>query len=132
MPVCTTPMCTDGRTAVVEMEHTFSYLKQNYPTFNQEYFGPAVASIRASLDAVDSIYADWIPFNPTCCTIEEIGSQADLLTNQMLQSVGASGVPAPPPAGTDWFSIALLGGLALVAIAYAPTIQTYLPKRKRR
>lgn len=132
MPVCTTPMCTDGRAAVVEMEYTFGYLKQNYPTFAAEFFAPAVASTRASLDAVDSFYADWIPFNPTCCTIEEIGAGADVLTNQMLQSVGASAVPHPPAGGTDWLSVAIIGGLALVAVAYAPQIKAALPAARKR
>jgi len=120
--VCTTPMCKDGRAKVVQMEYTWSYLKDTEPSFNADGFQPTVQSLRASLDSVDSWYADLIPFNTTCCTIDEIGSQAETLTNQMLASVGAISVP-PAPQPTDWSTLLLIGGAVVLLIVYSPQIK---------
>lgn len=127
MAVCTTPMCKSGRAAVAKMWYTFNYLKANYQNFNAAGFEPTCKSIQAALDSVDSWYADFIPFNPTCCTIDDIGRQADTITNQMLASVGGVTIPEPPP-GTDWTSVIVFGGVVLLLVAYAPQIKAALKK----
>lgn len=120
--VCTTPMCKDGRAAVERMNWTYQYLDDQYQNFNPATYQATVESIRSSLAAVDSWYADWIPFNPTCCTIADIGAQADVITNQMLASVGAANIPPPPPQ-TNWGTIVVVGGVVLLLVAYQPQIK---------
>lgn len=123
--VCTSTMCKTGRAAVAKMWYTLNYLRANEPSFNAAGFEPACRGIQASLDAVDSWYADLIPFNPTCCTIDDIGRQADALANQMLASVGAANIPPPPPQ-TDWLTVALVGGAILLLAVYSPQIKKAL------
>jgi len=120
--VCTTPLCKSGRAAVAKARWTWQYLKDNYPGFNAGSFNPAIQSLEASLASVDSWYADFIPFNPVCCTIEDLGAQADILTNQMLGSVGAVNIP-PPPAQTDWVTLAVVAGAVLLLVTYSPQIK---------
>lgn len=126
---CTTVLCKDGRAKVAAMFHTLNYLTANAPGFIASAYAPPASNIQASLDAVDSWYADLIPFNPTCCTIDDIGRRADALTNQMLSSVGATSVDVPPPpVETDWTKVVLLGGVIFVLVAYAPQIKAALKK----
>jgi len=125
--VCTTALCKSGRAAVSQMLYTFDYLRAQYTKFNAGSFQPTVQALKAQLESVDSWYADMIPFNPTCCTIDDIGRQADTLTNQMLASVGAANVPPPPPA-TNWGNLIVFGGVALVLVAYAPQIKAAMKK----
>lgn len=122
-------MCSDGRAAVVEMWRAFNYLSEIYPDFHSGAFRPSCEAIQAALDANDSWYADWIPFNPTCCTIAGIGEQAEVLTTQMLASVGAATLPAPPK-GTDWASLVVIGGLLAIALVYSPQIKAALWARR--
>jgi len=123
--VCTTVLCKDGRAAVAKMWFTWNYLRDTFPNFNAASFESTAHSIQSALDAVDSWYADLIPFNPTCCTIDDIGKQADLITNQMLVSVGAANIPEPPPL-TDWTSVILIGGTILLLVVYSPQIKKVL------
>jgi len=124
--VCTSVGCTEGRAAVARMLATFADLQANYPAFKASSFAAPVQTIKDSLDAEDSWYATWIPFNPTCCVIADLGVQADALTNQMLNSVGASPLPELP-APTDWASVVLIGGVILLLVVYSPTIKKALP-----
>ena len=125
--VCTTPMCKDGRAAVARMDWTFQYLVVQYPNFNKTAYSATVESIKASLAAIDSWYADLIPFNPNCCTMADLGAQADNITNQMLGSVGAVNIPPPPPS-TNWASLIVFGGVALLLIAYQPQVSRLFKK----
>lgn len=123
--VCTTPLCKSGRAAVAKAWYTWHYLQDNYQNFNAASYQPALQAIQASLDSVDSWYADLIPFNPVCCTIDDLGAQAEILTNQMLASVGAVNIPPPPPQ-TDWLTVALVGGAILLLAVYSPQIKKAL------
>lgn len=120
--VCTTTLCKDGRADVQAMWYTLNYLRENYTDFEYSRFQPTCQSIQQELNAVDSWYADLIPFNPTCCTIENIGLEAQAITSQMLTSVGAVGVPAPPPS-TDWSTLVFVGGAILLLVVYSPQIK---------
>lgn len=121
--VCATSlMCKKGRSAVEQMSHTFDYLRDNNQGFNAAAFEPTVRSIESEFNAIYSFYTEWIPFNPDCCTIEDIGINADAITNQMLASVGAAGVPPPPPQ-TDWGTVIIVGGVILLAVVYSPQVK---------
>ena len=120
--VCTSVMCEDGRRKVSEMWATYDYLLANYPAFNSSQFLPAATTLQQSLEAIDSWYATWIPFNPVCCSIDDIGNQAAQLTNTMLTSVGAARVPSPPPA-TNWGNVIVIAGIVLIAAIYSPQIK---------
>lgn len=121
--VCTTVMCHDGRRKVSEMWAAFNYLSENYSNFDRARFLPTCNTLQQSLDAVDSWYATWIPFNPVCCSVDDIGNQAITVTNNMLASVGAESVPLPPPGATDWGSVIMFAGLVALAVVYSPQIK---------
>ena len=123
--VCTTVMCEDGRRKVAQMWTAFNYLSENYPAFNRNHFLPVCNTLQQSLDAIDSWYATWIPFNPVCCSMDDIGNQAIQVTNQMMSSVGAATVPEPP-AGTDWGTVVVVAGVVLLAALYSPQIKRAL------
>lgn len=126
--VCATSLvCKSGRAAIQRMTWTLAYLKDQYPNFDASRFVPTVESIQSSLAAIDHFYTDWIPFNPDCCEFESLGNQADVMTNSMLQSVGAANIPPPPPE-TDWASVIVFGGVALLLIAYQPQISRLFKK----
>jgi len=112
--VCTTVQCSQGRVSVEQMQATFDSLKTN-PQFNVGSFEPTVLSIKQSFDASYSAIDEWIPFNPNCCAIKDIGAQADLITSRMLASVGSVS-PGPGPGTTPDFNIGT--GLLAFAIAF--------------
>ena len=127
--ICTTTLCKDGRAAVEKMRFTRDYLTSNYPNFNADSFQPTIKALQAELESVDYWYADLIPFNPTCCVIDDIGKEADILTNQMLASVGAVNVPTPPE--SNWSNAVLIGGIALLLVVYSPQIKSVISSRNR-
>lgn len=123
--VCTSVMCEDGRRKVAQMWTAFNYLSENYASFDRNHFLPTCNTLQQSLDAIDSWYASWIPFNPVCCSIDDIGNQAIIITNQMMASVGAATVPEPP-ASTDWASVIVVAGVVVVLAIYSPQIKKAL------
>lgn len=99
---CTTAMCARGRTSVNEMQNMYDTLSSDYTDFDRNRFAPTVSGIKKSFDDAYSVFSEYVPFNPTCCTIAELGKQADTVTSQMLQSVSAAPAgqgpsSAPPP-----------------------------------
>lgn len=107
---------------MAEMWSFFNTLSSN-AAFKPEQFKTSADSIQAELDSVDSYWADWIPFNPTCCTINTIGQKAVALTAQMAQSVGIAPPPKPPStAGFDMGALVTVG-LLFALIVYAPQIK---------
>lgn len=112
-PICTTGDCEKGRISIQEMRTTFNALSGN-PDFDSVKFRSAVESLEALYAQNTSFFSEWIPFNPNCCAVADIGVQADTLTTRMLQSVGAA--PLTPPAsaaGFDLNSLMALGGILL-------------------
>lgn len=93
--VCTTAMCSQGRASVQEMRNTFDTLSQN-PDFTKWYFEPTVISIEKAFQDSYSVFSEWIPFNPSCCAIKDIGAQADDLTIKMLAAAHAAGITTGP------------------------------------
>ena len=110
--VCTTPMCDSGSASVSEMDNVY----QSLPIDTQSRFQSAHDSIMASYNANYSFYDDWIPFNPVCCTLQQIGQQADTLTNQMQLALGQ--VPTAPGPGTQSQGMSLQSMIILGAVGY--------------
>ena len=118
MSICTTPMCDDGKASVERMRATFDNLSNTNPAFQRARFEPTVVSIETSFQAEWSWYDDLIPFNPVCCTIADIGSAADTLTNQMLASIGAAPVEPISKPTSPFDSITILAGVAIAAYLF--------------
>src|SRR5262252_8383947 len=97
--ICTSTMCADGRVSVQNMRSTFDSLVSN-TDFNRSYYEPTVLAIEKSFHDNYSVFSEWVPFNPSCCAVKDIGAQADEVTHQMLQSVGAEAPTAPGPGST--------------------------------
>lgn len=116
--ICTTAMCAQGRASVQEMRNTFDGLAED-SRFDRGYYEPTVVAIEHSFNDLWSVFSELIPFNPSCCAIKDLGSQADALTKEMLTSVGGAvpiGGPGSqaPPLQLD--QMVTLGMLALGAI----------------
>src|SRR5262249_43112152 len=116
--ICTSAMCAQGRVSVQEMRSTFDELSKR-DDFNRGYFEPTVTEIERSYNDSYSIFSEWIPFNPECCAIKDIGSQADSITAAMLTSVHVQ-APVPGPASQkpplDIDNLMTLGALVLGVI----------------
>lgn len=113
--ICTTPMCDAGEASVSQMDIVFRSL----PAGLQNQFRSTHDNIMDNLASVASWYSDWIPFNPNCCTIQEIGQQADNLTHQMQVANGQ--VPSGPlsdPGGMSLTSMVVLGVLGFLALTH--------------
>lgn len=104
--VCTTPQCTDGEAQVTQMDSVF----QNAPANIQAQFQSAHDAIMSSYNSVYGAFTNYIPFNPDCCTIGDLGTQAVALQNQMLVSMGQQGTQLQPSAGLPLTTILLLAG----------------------
>jgi hypothetical protein len=120
---CTSAMCAQGRVSVQQMRTTFDSLASSNSNFNRSYYEPTVISIEQAFHDNYSVFSEWVPFNPTCCAVQNIGQQADSLTHDMLQSVGAETPPVAGPSSgkppIDINGLITLGALALGAILIA-------------
>lgn len=116
--VCTTTMCSEGAASVSNMLRTFDDLSHN-PAFNRGRYEPTVRNINQAFEDNYSFFSMLIPFNPSCCVVKEIGAQADQLTAEMLQSVGAA-TPGTGPGSTgpaiDTDALVTLGMLVAGAV----------------
>lgn len=113
--ICTTAMCSEGRSNVEQMRRTFNILSGN-PAFDAAKFEPRVLEIEQTLDDLLSVVSDWIPFNPSCCVAFELGKQANTVTDDMNRSAGVTTNRPPDNAGFDVDSLITLGALAVGAI----------------
>jgi hypothetical protein len=104
--VCSTPQCTTGEAQVQEMDATF----QGAPSNVQAQFQSAHDSIMTSFNQIYGMLTNYIPFNPDCCTIGDLGNQAQALQNQMLSAMGQSGTPLTPSAGLPLGTLLILVG----------------------
>jgi len=99
------------------MGKTYNVLLQN-SVFNRSKYEPLVIAIEQTFEETYAFYSPYIPFNPTCCAVLELGKQADKLSIEMLASVGLQSTPgpssAPPPVSSD--TLITLGMLALGAV----------------
>src|SRR5215831_8121512 len=92
LSLCTTPMCSQGKASVEQMRATFDRLVSQ-KSIDRSQFEPLVGAIESSFGQNYSRFSEWIPFNPKCCAIADIGRQAEELTSRMLQSVGLQPMP---------------------------------------
>lgn len=126
--ICTSAMCQQGKASVDTMERTFNVLLGN-PLFNRAHFEPTVTSLEQSFQDQWHFYTPYIPFNPACCAIQDIGQQADDLTNAMLASVGAESTGTgpsqqKPPINFDTATTLITLGIVAVLVSnVAPFIR---------
>jgi hypothetical protein len=101
--ICTTSMCSAGRASIEEMDAVYNSLESTL----QPRFQSAHDSILSTYQQYWVSVDEWIPFNPECCAIQQLGYQADSLTSQMQQASGqVSSGPGPGTQAqpTDWLS----------------------------
>jgi hypothetical protein len=111
--LCTSAMCAEGKLSVQEMRSTFDSLQAQYPNFQSSFYEPTVVSIEQAFNANYSWFSSYIPFNPECCAIKDIGAQADTVTQQMLASVNAAPSGLGPGSTTPPISLGI-GSLGFV------------------
>ena len=105
--VCTTPQCTTGEAQIQEMDATF----QSAPANVQAQFQGAHDAIMSSYNSIYGVLTNYIPFNPDCCTIGDLGTQAQALEAQILSAMGQStGTPLTPGQGLPLTTILILVG----------------------
>lgn len=120
MAICTTPMCSAGEASVSQMRAVWADYQGDVRV---QQFGPTVQAISDSFDSAYHVYDPYIPFNPVCCTVADIGAQADAITNQILSAVGAQPLPSPPDTSNNWDNAILVLGLGLLAVVIAPELR---------
>lgn len=127
MPICASGDCQIGKASVEQMGKTFNVLLQN-PNFDRMKFESQVIATEQTFEDAYAFWSPYIPFNPTCCAVLEIGKQADGITAAMLRSMGMNTLPGPSDrqtgAGADSLMIlAIVAGLAVIAGNVAPLIR---------
>ena len=120
---CTTGMCANAKVQLAVMQDTYKQHADD-PNFADKY-KPSVDTLQAEFDASYSIWSMFIPWNPECCKVQDIGNQAEALTNQMLAYVGVQ-LPNVPQS-FDWTTLAIIGAVLFVA---APYVTPFLRGRK--
>jgi hypothetical protein len=109
--------CVLGSQSISLMDSTF----QSLDATTQAQYQQQHDALMAAFHSQYSFYSPWIPFNPYCCAVEEIGEQADALTLQMTNgavkgpSVTPSGIQLPS-GGQVTAGLVILGALALYLI----------------
>jgi hypothetical protein len=111
--VCSTPMCSAGAASVDQMQSVFDALG------SPSEFSSAVAGVKSAFDANYSAWDDWIPFNPVCCTIRDLGVSADTLTNQMQTKYGQTPTGTGPATNAPGAELPTLGQLSFGLVAVA-------------
>lgn len=104
--ICTTPQCTEGEAQVQQMDSVF----QSAPPYVQSQFQSAHDAIMATYNATYGMFTNYIPFNPDCCTLADLGTQAVALQNQILTASGQQGTQLQPSPGLPLTTIILLAG----------------------
>lgn len=109
--ICNTPECTTGEAQINQMDSVF----QSAPANVQTQFQGAHDAIMSSFNAIYGITTNWIPFNPDCCTIGDLGNQAVALQSQILSAMGQSGTTLTPSGGFQLPSLQSVTSLLIVA-----------------
>jgi hypothetical protein len=89
--------CGPGADAVNQMDSVF----QSAPAAVQANFQSAHDSIMSQFNSVYSWYSSWIPLNPDCETVCNLGVQAVALMNQIQAAMGQSPTPSTPGGGIN-------------------------------
>lgn len=132
--ICTEGDCKIGRALVQQMLTVYAgavaQLAAN-PSAQQSFQSKYATSVQGLADAADSadgIFTRWVPFAPGCCTIKQVGFQAQEITHAMQVDAGlavTSGVD--PGSGTSLDSIVtMLKWLAFTATTVAIIAGGYL------
>ena len=95
--VCMTGDCAAGAASIRQMDSVY----QSAGPDTQATFQSAHDGIMASFNQSYSWYSEWIPFNPGCCGILQLGAQADQLTVQIQRALGQTSITPPPPPDTS-------------------------------
>lgn len=111
--VCTTPQCDAGAAAVNAMDSFYQSLDPGtQASYKQQH-----DSIMTAFNSAYSWYSSYIPFNPTCCTVQQIGQQADALLCTMQGGTGC--VPlASGSGGMSLTSMIVIGAVAYLGFVY--------------
>lgn len=104
--VCTTPQCTTGEAQIQQMDSVFQSLSSDL----QAQYQSAHDAIMSSYNSIYGITTNYIPFNPDCCTLADLGNQAVSLQNQMLSASGQQGTQLQPSAGLPLGTLVILVG----------------------
>ena len=121
--------CDAGQASVLEMDSVFQSLSSDLQ-----------AQYRGAHDAIMNAYngewywgINWIPFNPQCGTMQELGNQADALTAQMQSAAGqvpvGVGGPATQASQSSILS-GLIGGQGTTLLIVGGLVVAYLVLKK--
>lgn len=94
--ICVEGDCLIGETLVNQMSAFYqnSLTTASNPDDFSAHFKSSVDSIVSSFNDANGSFWRHFPFSPTCCSIKEIGNQAQSLTQAMSQYLGTAS-PAP-------------------------------------
>lgn len=109
--------CNLGAAAVQSMDSVF----QSAPATVQASYQSAHDDIMGQFNANYSWYSSWIPFNPTCSVVCNIGTQAEQLQQQIQRAMGQNPTPAGSPGGFDIGStvnLLIIGAVLYLALPF--------------
>ncbi len=112
--IATSSTCQTGEAAIAQMDSVF----QSLPVDIQNNFQSAHDMIMASYNANHSFYTDWIPLNPDCVIICQIGEQADALTSQMQIAIGQVPASHVTPSQMSIQSMLILAAVGYLTFVY--------------
>jgi hypothetical protein len=105
--ICTSVDCDSGKASIDEMDAVFQSLPINLQSRYQSAHDGIMAAFQKNYSWYDQIFG---AFSPSCCTIQQLGNQADGLTAQMQAALGQIPVGVGGP-GTQSQPIPFLSGL---------------------
>jgi hypothetical protein len=83
--ICTSQQCVSGKASVDEMDAVYQSLPANLQARYQSSHDAIIRAFNDNYSWYDSVFG---AFAPSCCTIQQIGQQADGLTAQMQSAIG--------------------------------------------
>lgn len=102
--VCIEGDCQYGRQRVLEMKTLYDKLAAGGSGYDVNafiaHFQAPVAVKVAALDAEDTFWVHWVPFHPGCCSIADVGKEAQDIINQMNAFAGVAASTPPQPPGS--------------------------------
>jgi hypothetical protein len=111
--ICTTGDCAAGRQSITEMDDAY---KAADPSIQSQFQISHDALLKSFSDNY-SWYSEWIPFNPACCGIVDLGAQADTLSAQIAKASNQQSPGGGPSTSTGWDLSAIFGSFSLGAVA---------------
>src|SRR5713101_1469054 len=105
--ICTSTMCDSGKASIDEMDSVFQYLPASLQSRYQSAHDAILSAFQANYSWYDQVFG---AFSSSCCTIQQLGQQADGLTAQMQAALGQVPVGVGGP-GTQSQPVPILQGL---------------------